>query len=66
MASPKVDFPPVIALPANHAGIEMTIHRITKPMMVTSRSVKVRLLRLGRTGLLKTSTVDFASSFYKD
>lgn len=60
MASPKVDFPPVIALPANHAGIEMIIHTMTKPIMVISKSVKVRLLRLGRTRLLKTCTADSA------
>jgi hypothetical protein len=66
IASPKVDLPLVIALPANHAGIEMTIHKMTKPMMVTSRSVKVRIPMLGRNGLLKTSAFDSRCSFLKD
>jgi hypothetical protein len=28
-------------LPANHTGIETIIHRIIKPIMVTSRLIKV-------------------------
>jgi hypothetical protein len=41
MASPKVAFPPVTALPANHTGIETIIHRKIKPTMVTSKLVRV-------------------------
>ena len=55
MASPKVDFPPVIALPANHAGIETTIHTMTRPMMVTGSSKSSA--KAGKNlCLLKTST----------